>query len=91
MFGNKGADTYIVTNNGGSDVIVGFETGTDVLQISANVNGLTVSSAADLASRVSADGDGNAVLDLGAGNQITFTGLEADDVIADISTIIQIV
>lgn len=26
LFGNKGADTYIVTNNGGSDVIADIST-----------------------------------------------------------------
>jgi len=72
-------------------VIFGFENGSDVVQVASNFNGLSVSSAGDLAVRVSTDASGNAVIDLGAGNQLTFVGVDADDLVSNIDSIIQII
>jgi hypothetical protein len=50
----------------------------DMLQIQQNINGLHITSAADVAAHVT-DVDGNAVVTLGH-ESITLVGIKADDV-----------
>ena len=61
----------------GNDVVMNFHDG-DILQIEKNINGLHVTSAADLVSHVHDDG-GNAVITLGS-ETITLIGVKADDI-----------
>jgi len=91
MFGNLGDDVFVLQDNSGSDVINGFVQGTDLLQIQQNINGLSISSPADLLTRVSSDANGNAVIDLGNGNQVTLVGITAAEVSGDIDNMIDII
>jgi hypothetical protein len=70
----------VFNGGGGQDVVLDFHPGSDLLQIASNINGLPVSSPADLAGNVSSDVDGNAVLDLGNGDTVTLVGVDAQDV-----------
>ena len=64
---------------GGQDVVMDFNKGEDILLVSRNINGLHVTSAADLASRV-VDAGGHAVIDLGNGDTITLMNVSAHDI-----------
>lgn len=57
-----------------------FQKGEDLLHIAANVNGLNIQSADDVAAHVTADAQGNAVISLGQGDSITLHGVSADEV-----------
>jgi 4-aminobutyrate aminotransferase-like enzyme len=50
-----------------------------------------VTQASDLSSRITDDSSGNAVIDLGSGNQVTVVGVSSSDITASISTYIEIV
>jgi Ca2+-binding RTX toxin-like protein len=78
LVGGAGNDTFAFSGGGGHDVVMDFSDG-DILQIAKNINGLHVTSAADLAARVT-DHDGNAVIDLGHGDTITLVGIKAEDI-----------
>ena len=77
MIGGAGHDTFVFNSNGGQNVVMGFQDG-DMLQIQKNINGLHVTSAADVAAHVS-DNGGNAVITLGH-ETITLVGIKAEDV-----------
>ncbi len=66
------ADVYGSVAENGSDVIFGFEDGTDRLDLTAS--GLT--SFADIAARIGQDANGNATIDLGGGDVLTLSGLD---------------
>ena len=70
---------FVFNGGGGQDVVLDFEPGSDLLQIAANINGLEVSTASDLAANVSSV-DGNTVIDLGNGDSVTLVGVDASDV-----------
>jgi hypothetical protein len=55
----------------------------DVVQLSLDINGTGLATFSDLASVLSDDGAGNAVLNLGDGNAITFIGVQVSDFAAD--------
>ena len=75
--GGSGHDAFVFSSHGGKDVVMNFHDG-DILQIEKNINGLHVTSAADLVSHVHDDG-GNAVITLGS-ETITLIGVKADDI-----------
>lgn len=76
LFGNLGADRVVFGSGDGVDTIVGFSIAQDdVIAVAANANGTGVATAADLVARLSADGGGNAVLDLGTGHMVTLMGV----------------
>src|SRR6266581_977555 len=60
MISGSGNDTFVFGSGGGRDVVMNFHDG-DILQVQRNINGLPVTSADDLLSRVQNDADGNAV------------------------------
>ena len=80
--GGAGADTFVFTGGGGSDVVLDFESGSDMLQIASDINGTGVASAEDVAARATTVG-GNAVVDLGHGDTLTLVGVTAVDIQAD--------
>ncbi len=88
--GGNGPDAFEFNNGFGNDLIIGFQIGTDILQISGNINGSGVALPGDLLPFVSADGFGNAVITLG-GDSITLQGIGVGDVAANINSIIQII
>ncbi|WP_420403776.1 calcium-binding protein [Nisaea sp.] len=90
LHGNLGGDQFVFRNDSGVDVIYDFVGGTDRILVTANINGLAVTEAADLALRISSDATGNAVIDLGNGNVVTIDGLSATDLVRDISSYITV-
>lgn len=76
--GGAGSDIFHFSHTSGVDIITGFEgagaTAGDLLHIVSGINGLLVTSAADVLARVS-DSAGGAILDLGGGNTVTFQGV----------------
>jgi hypothetical protein len=67
----------VFNSNGGQNVVMGFSDG-DILQIQHNMNGLSIATAADVASHVQ-DHGGNAVITLGS-ESITLIGVKAEDI-----------
>ncbi len=90
MDGGNGADTFDFDDGFGHDLILGFQVGTDTLQIASNINATGISDPNDLLPLVSADGSGNAVITLGA-DTITLDGITVADLTANIGSIVQIV
>ncbi|MBO6562328.1 MAG: calcium-binding protein [Nisaea sp.] len=90
LHGNLGGDQFVFRNDSGVDVIYDFVGGTDRILVAANINGLPVTEAADLAVRISSDATGNAVIDLGGGNVVTIDGLSATDLVRDIASYITV-
>jgi Ca2+-binding RTX toxin-like protein len=80
LVAGTGADTFVFEDGGGAALVKHFKEGVDTLLIARHVNGLDLSSAADLVSHVSSDGDGNAVIDLGHGETITLAQVSSDEV-----------
>ncbi|MFP3943511.1 MAG: hypothetical protein ACLFWF_06445 [Alphaproteobacteria bacterium] len=76
LIGGEGFDTYVFEENSGVDAIMGFNTAEDTIDLSA-------AGISDLTGRVTDDDNGNAVIDLGDGNQITVVGVSSDDLLAD--------
>jgi len=90
LHGNLGGDLFVFRNDSGVDVIYDFVGGSDRILVAANINGLPVTEAADLALRISSDAAGNAVIDLGGGNVVTIDGLNATDLVRDIASYITV-
>lgn len=88
--GGLGADAFGFEDGFGNDLIIGFQIGTDVLQISANINGTGVADPADLLPSITSDGFGNAVITLGS-DTITLQGISEADLATNIGSIVQIV
>lgn len=90
MDGGNGPDSFEFDDGFGHDLILGFQVGTDTLQIASNINATGVAGPADLLPLVSADGSGNAVITLGT-DTITLDGITVADLTANIGSIVQIV
>ncbi|NKE45787.1 calcium-binding protein [Roseomonas frigidaquae] len=90
MDGGVGADSFEFDDGFGHDLILGFQVGTDTLQIASNINATGVTDPNDLLALVSDDGSGNAVITLGT-DTITLDGITVADLTANIGTIVQIV
>lgn len=89
LIGGGGHDTFVFGSGGGRNVVMDFQHG-DVLQIQQNINGLHVTSAADLASHIGNDGHGNAVIDLGQGDSVTLIGVKPEELQHDLSSIVKV-
>jgi len=77
MIGGTGADTFVFNSHGGKDVVMNFQDG-DMIQIQKNINGLHITSAADLLPHVT-DQNGSAVITLGS-ETITLVGIKSEDI-----------
>jgi Ca2+-binding RTX toxin-like protein len=80
LTGGEGGDTFVFTQAGGNDVVLDFEHGSDVIDLSAFTD---LQSFADLSAAMS-EIDGGVVLHLDAGTSVTLSGLthaglDADD------------
>ena len=91
LHGNLGGDQFVFRTNSGVDVIYDFVAGTDTITVASGINGLSVAEPGDLAGRISSDAQGNAVIDFGNGNVVTIDGLNANDLLGDISSYISVV
>jgi hypothetical protein len=62
--------------------VLDFEVDHDIVRIEAGINGLPISSAADVAALAS-DGSDGAVMDFGNGDTLTLVGVSTQDLQAD--------
>ncbi|MFP3944225.1 MAG: calcium-binding protein [Alphaproteobacteria bacterium] len=76
LAGGVGSDTYVFGPDSGADIVWGFDLAEDTID-------LTAAGISSLDGRVSDDTFGNAVIDLGGGNQITVAGVSAADLLGD--------
>jgi len=78
LAGNGGADLFAFGAGSGADTVADFDgTAGDRLQILSNANGNGIGSFPELASAISEDAGGNAMIDLGSGNSITLVGVRS--------------
>jgi len=75
LVGNDGDDMFVFEADSGADRIDDFGYGDDVVAILADVNSSGIFTAADALARITADAAGNAILDLGNGNSVLFSGV----------------
>jgi Ca2+-binding RTX toxin-like protein len=76
MKGGPGDDTFTFADvNPGHDIIANFNVGTDILKVTANLNGNGITSAAELISGASVVG-GSTVLHLDPNHDVTIRGVE---------------
>ncbi|WP_292883691.1 DUF4347 domain-containing protein [Nisaea sp.] len=83
LYGNAGADLFSFGDGSGADIVLDFFVGEDVIGVSANINGSGIASASEMLTRIVADGSGNAVIDLAAGNSVTLIGVAPSQLGAD--------
>ncbi|MBN66083.1 MAG: hypothetical protein CMM94_00740 [Rickettsiales bacterium] len=74
MHGGQGNDRYVIGNDHGDDIIAKFDGagtfGGDVIQLNANINGTNINNLSALLEHT-VFLNGNALIDLGAGHQLT--------------------
>ncbi|SUS03664.1 Hemolysin expression modulating protein (modular protein) [uncultured Defluviicoccus sp.] len=87
--GGSGEDLFIFNGGGGNDIILDFHADDDTLRIAKNINGLDVSSAADVAALATEEGD-STVLTFGQ-DTVTLVGVSVDDLQADPGKFIMVV
>ena len=76
LIGEAGADSYVFDHNAtGKDIIEGFNVTADKVVLAANLNGNNIETAQQALAHVAKDANGDAVLDLGNGNTVTFVGI----------------
>lgn len=76
LYGNDGLNTFAFSTDGGVDTINDYRFG-DTIRIEKDINSSGIDEFSDLNSCVSYDGSGNAVLDLGNGNNVTMIGVDS--------------
>jgi len=77
MTGGSGIDRFYFVAGSGTDVVTDFDA-EDRVYLTALMNGTTLDLPAEVLARLSSVG-ADTVLDLGAGNSITFLGIHADE------------
>ncbi|BBK38796.1 hypothetical protein STAQ_38740 [Allostella sp. ATCC 35155] len=78
LLGGEGVDRFWIYTGDGQDVILDFDPANEVIELEPDINGIGYthgSSFSVLAARIAADGLGNSVLDLGAGNSLRIDGV----------------
>ena len=75
LYGGTGEDTFVFLENSAADVIADFESGVDVLRLSAELWGGANLSGQELLERFSTLGSTGVFLDFGNGNTISLHGL----------------
>jgi Ca2+-binding RTX toxin-like protein len=80
LSGGDGADVFVIASNGGQDVITDMthDGVIDKVYIQRGINGASIYSVEDILGRLSNDGSGRAVVDLGDGNSVTFSNHAAN-------------
>jgi len=79
LVGGGGPDTFAFYSGDGNDVILDFDLAVDRIDLERNINGVlyTVGTPFSvLLARISADGLGNSIIDLGAGNSVKVIGVQ---------------
>ena len=72
LYGGLGLDQFCFADGSGQDVIADGPRWGECLHIARDINGTSVTTAADLLDRLSDNDAGQAVLDLGGGHSETF-------------------
>lgn len=76
LAGGLGADRHAFGSGDGADTVSDFSAaGGDFIAVAANANGTGVATVSDLLARLTADANGDVVLDLGSGNTVTLMGV----------------
>lgn len=87
LIGGEGTDSFVFEVSSGVDVIEDFDTAAgEVIDLTAL--GLADDFDGFSASSITEDADGNALIDLGAGNSITLLGVQVDDLQASYFTFV---
>ena len=76
--GGEGTDAFSIYSGDGRDVIIDFDAATELIRLEPNINGIGYTAASSfsvLFARITADGLGNSVIDLGAGNTLRIDGV----------------
>lgn len=89
LAGNSGADTFYFQSGFGQDVVLDFRSGADTLAIQANINGLAITTPADLATYITGQG-GSSVITLGS-DTIRLVGVSRADLISHLNDYVRIV
>lgn len=89
LSGGSGKDVFVFESGFGKDVVLGFQKGVDTLEIEANINGLPITSAADLAGYVGGSAS-SATITLGA-DTIRLVGVSKADLLANLNDYVKIV
>lgn len=80
LSGNRDSDVFVFdTGDTGQDTITDWDTDSDFIEVHGGINELSVSSNEELLARISSDGNGNSLLDLGGGNSVLILGTNPDD------------
>lgn len=82
LTGNAGNDSFVLRLDGGDDIITDFAAGLGLGDVVDLTSILGIGSFADLQLLLSSNGDGDAVLALGAGS-VTFEGVGLGDLVED--------
>ena len=88
LTGGEAGDFFVFDQPGGGistgiDIIADFTPGEDKILISTLVNGIELGSVIEVLSRLTTDGIGGSVIDLGGGNSITLLGVPPEQLSAD--------
>ncbi len=78
LYGGEGNDNFVFTSGNGKDYVMDFTLG-DKLYIEDGINHTGIHTLADLADRAEAAGTDTTVVDLGEGNSITLSNVNAAD------------
>lgn len=82
LSGGDGNDAFFFASGGGDDAVLDDPTTGDLIYIARGINGTGIASADDVLARLSDNANGEAVLDLGDGNTVTFAGISTSSLTA---------
>lgn len=81
LTGGDDRDTFVFGSGSGKDVVTDFDPDRDRIIVEPGVNGTGIDDPDALRGRLSTNANGDAVLDLGGGNTVTFTGVGVDELV----------
>lgn len=84
MTGAAGNDRFVFGSDSGRDRITDFDPTNDIIEVDQGINGQHIASPETLLAAAFTDPLGNAVIDFGAGNQLTLQGLSIDQLSSDV-------
>ncbi|EIC21491.1 S8 family serine peptidase [Thiorhodovibrio frisius] len=88
MRGAAGADRFVFETDSGRDRIADFDPNNDLIEVDQAINGQILAGPSTLLETAFTDAQGNAVINLGAGNQVTLLGLSVDELSSDVFSLV---
>lgn len=82
LSGGDGNDAFYFASGSGEDAVLDDLATGDLIFIAHDINGTGIATADDVLARLSDDANGEAVLDLGNGNAVTFAGISSSSLTA---------